>query len=87
MVTIGIRMGGVEAGLFYEHLEHLCLCGGLHSRVDEVEEAIEIVNPIVKVFQVFFLANVVGLGRSVGQSIWTVYFSRNVLQLEMECKN
>ena len=48
-VTIGVRMGSIKAGLFCKHLEYLCLYGNWCSRVNEIEEAIEIIDPIIKV--------------------------------------
>ena len=50
-------------------------------------KAIEIVDPVVKVVRVIFIAEISGLRGSTGQSIRTVDLTGNVAQLETESKN
>ena len=60
--------------------------GGWNCWIEEVGEAIEVVDPIIEFFLIFllFLVYVVGLGRSPGQTIWAVSLTGHMPKLKVE---
>ena len=57
------------------------------GRVEKVQKAVEIINPVIKVIWVVLIAEVSRLRRLTGQSIGTMDLIGNMAELKMESKN
>ena len=70
--------------LLCEDAEPLSRLRSRWDGINDVNEAVEVVNPIFKVFGVIFFLNIAWLWWTAGQSIWTVLFAWYVSELEVE---